>query len=507
MAATEIDLDNLNYVPKYPYNGTGDSGGDPLKDDLNIWYESGDIAFLIISTALILLMIPGIGFFYSGLARRKSALSLIWLSVMSAAVTSFQWFFWGYSLTFSHTAGPFIGNFANFGFNNVLARPSVGSARIPDLLFALYQGMFSAVTVALATGAVAERGRMLPCVIFMFIWATVIYDPIACWTWNPSGWSSRMGGLDFAGGTPVHIASGAAALAYSMMLGKRRGHGTHELNYRPHNVTHIVIGTVFLWVGWFGFNAGSALSANLRAVMAACVTNLSACVGGVTWCVLDYRLERKWSTVGFCSGVVAGLVSITPGSGYVPLWSALIFGSCGAAFANYATKLKFLLRVDDALDIFAVHGVGGLVGNILTAFFAADYIAALDNVSSIEGGWINRHWIQIAYQVADSFAGGAYSFVGTCMILFLMNMIPGLRLRVDEDAEILGIDDAEIGEFAYDYVELTREVLNDVENEAASGYSNDGGYPPAEKNSIPLMDARAFAGSSQYQGGHYGPTD
>lgn len=427
--------------------------------------KTGDIGWMITATALVLLMIPGVGFFYSGLARRKSALSLIWLSVMATAVTTFQWFFWGYSLTFSHTAGPFIGDLANFGFRNVLARPSVGSARLPDLLFAVYQGMFSAITVALATGAVAERGRMLPCVIFMFIWATVIYDPIACWTWNTSGWSNKMGGLDFAGGTPVHIASGAAALAYSMMLGKRRGHGTHELNYRPHNVTHIVIGTVFLWVGWFGFNAGSALSANLRAVMAAVVTNLAACIGGITWCVLDYRLERKWSTVGFCSGVVAGLVSITPGSGtfsdppahvvhltdqslgYVPVWAALPFGALGAGFANYATKLKFVLRIDDALDIFAVHGMGGFVGNVCTAFFAADYIARLDGVTEISGGWINQHWIQIGYQLADSFSGGAYSFVGTCLILFIMNLIPGLHLRASEEAEILGIDDAEIGEF------------------------------------------------------------
>jgi len=234
---------------------------------------------------------------------------------MSAAVTNFQWFFWGYSLTFSRSGSRFIGDLSHFAFRDLLAAPSVGSPRIPDLLFAVYQGMFSALTVALVTGAVAERGRMLPCVVFMFIWSTVVYDAIACWTWNPNGWSNRMGGLDFAGGTPVHIASGAAALAYSMMLGKRRGHGTHELNYRPHNVTHIVVGTVFLWVGWFGFNAGSALAANMRAIMAAVVTNLAACVGGVTWCLLDYRLERKWSTVGFCSGVVAGLVAITPGSG------------------------------------------------------------------------------------------------------------------------------------------------------------------------------------------------
>lgn len=494
-----VDLDE-NYVVKVPYNGTGDTGGDPMVHNLNIWYESGDIAWMIMATALVLLMVPGVGFFYSGLARRKSALSLIWLSVMATAVTCFQWFFWGYSLTFSHTAGPFIGDLSNFGFRNVLAQPSVGSSRIPDLLFAVYQGMFSAITVALATGAVAERGRMLPCVIFMFVWATIVYDPIACWTWNPSGWSSRMGGLDFAGGTPVHIASGAAALAYSMMLGKRRGHGTHELNYRPHNVTHIVIGTVFLWFGWFGFNAGSAYSANLRAVMAAVVTNLSACMGGITWCVLDYRLERKWSTVGFCSGVVAGLVSITPGSGYVPVWAAIPYGILGAAFANYATKLKFVLRIDDALDIFAVHGVGGFVGNLCTGFFAADYIAHLDNYSNINGGWLNQNWIQLAYQLADSVCGGAYSFAVTCLILFVLNLIPGLKIRASEDAEILGIDDAEIGEFAYDYVELTREVLNDIEPDGGSRYSADATstrpIDPREKNSIPLMDTRIYSGQS-----------
>lgn len=226
-------------------------------------------------------------------------------------------------------------------------------------------------SVALAVGAVAERGRMLPCVIFMFIWSTVVYDAIACWTWNPAGWVYQMGGLDFAGGTPVHIASGSAALAYSLMLGKRRGHGTHELNFRPHNVTHIVIGTVFLWFGWFGFNAGSAQSANIRAVMAAVVTNLAAATGGVAWCILDYRLEKKWSAVGFCSGVVAGLVAITPGSGFVPPWAAVVFGIVGASSCNYATKLKFVFGIDDALDIFAVHTIGGLVGNILTGFFAA----------------------------------------------------------------------------------------------------------------------------------------
>jgi Amt family ammonium transporter len=466
------------------------TGGDSLTEDLNVYYNAGDIAWMITATALVLLMIPGVGFFYSGLARRKSALSLIWLSVAATGLISFQWFFWGYSLAFSHTAGKFIGDLENIGFRNVLGAPSIGSSKIPDLMFAVYQGMFAAITVALAIGAAAERGRMLPAMVFSFIWSTIVYDPIACWTWNGSGWVFKMGGLDFAGGTPVHISSGSAALAYSLMLGKRRGHGTHELNYRPHNVTHIVIGTVFLWVGWFGFNAGSALAANLRAVMAAVVTNLAASVGGLTWCILDYRLERKWSTVGFCSGVIAGLVAITPGSGFVPAWSAVIFGVVGGAACNYATKLKFLLHIDDSLDIFAIHGIGGLVGDLLTGLFAADYIAHLDGFSEIDGGWLNHHWIQLAYQLCDGVTGMAYSFVLSCIILFLLNFIPGLHLRASEQEEIMGMDETEIGEFAYDYVELSRDVVNGLEQDtpAHRDAPSSDGEPHPEKPANPPLE-------------------
>lgn len=238
-----------------------------------------------------------------------------------------------------------------------------------------------------------------------------------------------------------------------------------------HVSLHMTLGTTTILVKKLTFVFfSSALAANMRAVMAAVVTNLAACVGGITWCVLDYRLERKWSTVGFCSGVIAGLVAITPGSGFVPAWASIIYGVVGAAGANYATKLKFVLGVDDALDIFAEHAVGGVIGNILTAFFAADYIAHLDGFTEIPGGWLNRNWVQLGYQLADSVSGGVYSFVGTCIILFIMNLIPGLSLRATEEAEILGIDDAEIGEFAYDYVELTREVLNDT-SETGSRYS------------------------------------
>ena len=445
-------------------------------------------------------------FFYSGLARRKSALSLIWLSVMATAVgkfapsallcppssadqrdftVSFQWFFIGYSLTFSHTGGLFLGNLRNIGFRSVLGAPSVGSPRIPDLLFAVYQGMFAAITVALAVGAVAERGRMLPTTIFMFVWSTLVYDPIACWTWNPSGWAFKLGTLDFAGGTPVHISSGCAALAYSYILGKRNGHGTQTLNFRPHNITHIVIGTVFLWVGWFGFNAGSALSANLRAVMAAVVTNLAACTAGITWCVLDYRMEHKWSTVGFCSGVIAGLVAITPASGFVPAWAAVVFGVVAGAGCNYATQLKYFIQADDALDIFAVHAVGGFIGNVLTGFFAADYIAHLDGYTVIQGGWLNHHWVQLAYQLASSAAGGGYSFAVTAIILLIMNRIPGLHLRVSESAEEAGMDDAEIGEFAYDYVELDRNVgTKDLESRSVYELEENDSYAASQAGMV-----------------------
>lgn len=221
-------------------------------------------------------------------------------------------------------------------------------------------------------GAIADRGRILPALIFIFIWATVVYDPIAYWTWNANGWLFNLGSLDFAGGTPVHINSGVAALAYALMLGRRAGYDkVRGLPYRPHNVTHVVLGTVFLWVGWFGFNGGSALGSNIKAVMACYVTNLAASVGGITWVLLDYRLEGKWSTIGFCSGAISGLVAITPAAGFVTPWAAFVIGLCGGGFCNFATKLKFLLGIDEALDVFAVHGVGGIVGNLLTGIFAA----------------------------------------------------------------------------------------------------------------------------------------
>ncbi|KAF9361712.1 hypothetical protein BGX26_000067 [Mortierella sp. AD094] len=413
-------------------------------------YDAGDIAWTLASTALVWLMIPGIGYFYSGMARSKNALSLIMLSCCSIAVVSFQWFLFGYSLAFSKSGGKLIGNFENAFFRGVLDQPSVGNPKIPDLVFMIFQCMFAALTPALAIGAAAERGRIVPTLVFIFLWTTFVYDFIACWTWSANGWSFVMGGLDFAGGTPVHISSGAAALAYAIVLGKRTG---DQKEFRPHSMSNVVIGTCFIWFGWFGFNGGSALSANLRAAMACVVTNLAASTAGLTWVLLDYRHERKLSVLGFCSGAVAGLVAITPASGFVGPPASVAIGFLGALACNMAVRLKVYLKYDDAFDVFAVHGIGGIVGNILTGVFAQSYIAGLDGVTVIPGGWLDGNWIQVGYQLADSTAGLTWSFVVTYLILIIMNKIPGLNLRADPSQEHTGLDIAELGEACYGHLD------------------------------------------------------
>jgi Amt family ammonium transporter len=392
-------------------------------------------------------MIPGVGYYYSGMARSKNALSLIMLSMLSIAVVSIQWFLFGFSLTFSKTGGPFIGNFDNALFRGVLGGPSTGNAKIPDLVFAIYQCMFAAITPALAIGSAAERGRIIPMTLFIFIWTTLVYDFIAYWTWSANGWSAKLGTLDFAGGSPVHISSGAASLAYALILGKRRGHGVEE--FKPHNISNVVLGTVLLWFGWFGFNGGSNSASNLRATMACVVTNLATSIAALTWMIMDFRYERKLSAMGFCSGAVAGLVAITPASGYVGPSGAVAIGFTAAIGCNMACKLKHAFDYDDALDVFAVHGVGGFIGCFLTGVFAESYITELDNAAPLAGGWLNGHFIQVGYQLADSATAMAWSFVVTYIILWIMNKIPGLSLRASEEEELAGMDQSDLGELAY----------------------------------------------------------
>ncbi|KAF8656383.1 hypothetical protein AX16_002569 [Volvariella volvacea WC 439] len=427
-----------------------------MRRDL-VQYDRGDLSFIIVAGAMVAFMVPGLAFLYSGLARRKSALSLIWAVVASNAVCIFQWYFWGYTLAFSPSAtNGYIGNLRNFGLMNVLDQPSPGSSLIPELLYSFFQMEFAAVTAAILMGAVAERGRVLPAMVFIFLWLTLVYCPLACWVWNVNGWAFKWGVLDFAGGGPVEIGSGVGGIAYSWVLGRRSEQ--ELLNFRPHNVSLVGLGTFMLWFGWLGFNGGSAFGANLRAIMAIWNTMLAAAFAGSVWCLLDYRIERRWTMVGFCSGTIAGLVAATPSSGFLHPWGSVILGIVSGAVCNFATKVKFLVRIDDALDLFAEHAVGGILGLLFNAFFAANSVITLDGLSDVPGGWVDHNWKQMYMQIAYIAATCGYTFVVTALIAKAVDLVPGLKLRSTLEAERLGMDEVEIGEFASDYIEIRRDV-------------------------------------------------
>ncbi|KAL7924030.1 ammonium transporter [Trichoderma austrokoningii] len=441
------------------FNGTGSKGGDPRTENLNQWYQSGDQAFILVASCMVLIMVPGVSFLYSGLARRKSALSMLWVTMMSFSVIVFQWYFWGYSLAFSATSSNgYIGNLNHFGLQRVLATPSIGSPLVPALLYSFYQMMFCAVTACLTVGAVAERGRVVPSMVFCFCWATLVYCPMAYWVWNPNGWAFKNGVLDYAGGVPVEIGSGVSALAYSWVLGRRNE--KMMMNFRPHNISLITLGTVLLWFGWLGFNGGSAFGANLRAVMACWNSCLTAMFAAMTWCLLDFRLAKKWSMVGWCSGTISGLVAATPASGFITPWASIILGVVSGVCCNFSTKIKFFIRIDDSLDVFAEHGIGGMVGLIFNAFFASGSIIGLDGVNSgAIGGFPDHNYKLIGWQIAAIVTASAYAFVMSAVLAKIIDLIPGLKLRASEEAELLGMDDDQHGEFSYDYVEVRRDFL------------------------------------------------
>ncbi|KAJ3414625.1 hypothetical protein HDV05_006266 [Chytridiales sp. JEL 0842] len=436
--------------------------------------------FLLWAAALVFIMTPGLGFFYSGMSRSKNALSMIMLCMAASCVVTIQWVLFGFSLSFSEwdpngTGSSFIGNFkmaglTGVGFDNLLKTSPAVSA----VAFCLYQLQFANITAALIFGSVAERVRIIPSMVFVFIWTTVVYNPLAYWTWSWRGWVRNLncvadatgptpclvGGLDFAGGGPVHIASGFAGLAFCMVLGKRRRVGQEE--FKPHNLANVFLGTALLWLGWFAFNGGSAVAGTARANMAALVTHISAACGALAWPIWDYMWSRRMSGLGFCSGAVAALVAITPAAGFVAPWAAIIIGFTSAIICNMACRVKGYFGFDDALDAWGVHGVGGLVGAIYTGVFAQKWIATLDN-AVIDGGWVEGNWKQMGYQVGPALLFAAWSFCWTYVILTVINYIPGLHLRPSEDDEILGGDLGEMGEVAYElvntFVEPTPEMM------------------------------------------------
>lgn len=457
---------------------------------------------------MVLIMVPGLGFLYSGLARRKSALSMIWACMASCSIITFQWYFWGYSLAFSSSAtNGYIGDLQRFGLMRTLAAPSPGSPLIPELLYAFYQMQFCAVTAAIVVGAIAERGRLIPAMVFTFAWATLVYCPVACWVWNVNGWAFKWGVLDYAGGGPVEITSGMSALAYSMVLGRRQE--KMMLNFRPHNVSLITLGTILLWFGWLGFNGGSAFGANLRAVMACWNSNLTAMFASITWVILDWRLARKWSMVGWCSGAISGLVAATPASGFITPWASVALGIVTGIVCNFSTKVKYWIKIDDAMDVFAEHGVAGMVGLLFNAIFAAQYIIGLDGVNTglVGGGWIEHGWFRLYQQFAYIVAVTAYSFVVSALIAYAINFIPGLHLRASEEAELLGMDDDQLGEFAYDYVEVRRDYLAWTPSKQEPGSAAEADIPQGERHGIPqhseMLEGKEVTGADDSSsGGH-----
>ncbi|KAA8914587.1 methylammonium permease 3 [Sphaerosporella brunnea] len=437
------------------WNGSlPDNGGDPKVVNVNAPFDATGyhMVWIMACTAVVWPIIPGIGLLYGGLARRKASLALLWQSFLVSAVISFQWWFIGYSLAYSETAGPFIGNFKNIGLKDVAAKP-IGL--IPEILFAIFQCFFCVATVQIMIGGAFERGRLLPSLVFAFIWATVVYCPIACWTWNANGWLYNLPSLDYAGGGPVHIASGMSALAYALVLGKRKEHG---VKHRPHNITMVFLGTCFIWFGWLCFNGGSTLNATVRAMYAMFNTNIAASTGILGWVITDYwRKGGKWSVVGACEGAIAGLVGITPAAGYVPVWFAAVIGFLTSVACALMEGVTDWINIDEGMDVFKLHGIGGIIGSILTGIFSTSSISMLDGVTAAPGG-IDGNGLQIALQLADVISISAYSFTVSAIILFTMKYIPGLNLRVDEDVEIRGLDshefyNEEVGDWSSGYKE------------------------------------------------------
>ncbi|KAK1995110.1 ammonium transporter [Colletotrichum falcatum] len=471
-------------VTEFPDYAVDPTGGNPITHDLNAPYDKGDLCWLLVCTILCWQITPAIGFLYAGMHRRKAALTMILQSLFCACACGLQYWIYGASLYQSRTTNPILGDVSQAAFHNILASPSFANSDVPDILYAAFGFTFVTATAMILAGAMLERGRLGPSMLFLLCWTTFVYYVLAYWEWNPSGWLYKLGLYDFAGSGPVHIASGFGALAWSMMLGPRiddDGGGAAAAKkrrmprFKAHDPLLMTLGTVLIWFGWFAFNGGSTANLSLRSIYVVVNTNFAACGGGVAWVLLDYLYIKKFSLVGFCSGIISGLVGITPAAGYVLVYVSPLIGVLTAVCAFYAVRFQYLLRVDDGLDIFAIHGVGGFVGDILTGVFADKTVPALDGVSgaAYEGGWWNGNFRQLGLQLAGATTCAAWSFFVSCVLLFAINKIPGMRIRAAEEDELRGLDSAYIEDVVSDYDEGNMVIHNGrvIETPIADSYS------------------------------------
>jgi ammonium transporter, Amt family len=397
-------------------------------------YNGADVAWIIVATALVFLMTPGLAFFYGGMVHRKNVISTMIKSVVAAGIVSILWIVVGYSLAFGDSIGGLIGNpMTHLFFKGVNSGEPWGLApTIPKTLFSLFQLMFAIITPGLVVGAVAERIRFTSYVLFTALFSLLVYAPLAHWSWHPDGFLFKMGALDFAGGTVVHISAGCAALAGALVLKRRKSHIENK-EIPPANVPYVLIGTGLLWFGWFGFNAGSALGANALAVSAFATTNTAAAAAGLSWMFFDVLRGKKPSVLGFCIGAVVGLVAITPGAGFVGIPQSIFIGALAAIISNIAVYYKQKSTLDDTLDVFPCHGLGGIVGMVLTGVFATKAVNAAGNDGLFYGNatffftQLKAMAVAVAYSFAVSFA----------IFKFINFMFP---IRVTEEEEEVGLD-------------------------------------------------------------------
>ena len=401
--------------------------------------DTGDTAFMLIATALVMLMTPGLALFYGGMVRSKNVLSTVLQSFVCLGVVSIIWVIYGYSLAFGPDVGGLIGNLDWAGLAGVGLEPGKYSATIPHLLFCAFQLMFAVITPALITGTFAERVKFPAFLLFTILWSTLVYLPVCHWVWG-GGWISGHGGLDFAGGTVIHINSGAAALVAALMFGKRKGWGKEA--FHPHNLTMTMLGAGILWFGWFGFNAGSALSANGVAVNAFFTTQVATGAALLSWLIAEWLVQGKPTTLGAASGAIAGLVAITPGAGFVGPTSAVLIGLVAGALCYFAVLAKSRLGYDDALDVVGVHGVGGLWGALATGLFATTAV----NAAGKDGLFFGNPQL-LGIQAMDALTTIAYSVVVTFIILKVVDLVIGLR--VSEEEEEQGLDLTQHSEIGY----------------------------------------------------------
>jgi Amt family ammonium transporter len=401
--------------------------------------NGADTALVLVSAAFVFIMTPGLAFFYGGLARRKNMLSLMLQSFIAMGLVAVVWFFGGFSLAFGHDIGGIIGGLEFFGLRGVGMAPSTAYARtIPFLVFFLYQMMFVIITPALITGGFAGRMKFATYLVFLALWVLLVYVPVAHWSWGIGGWMQHLGFVDFAGGVVVHVTAGAAALASVFAIGKRKVAKNESL--APSNIMYVALGTALLWFGWFGFNGGSAFAANGIAARAWVNTMLCAATAMMVWLFAGWFENRRFSAVAPLVGAVVGLVAITPSAGYVLPWAAVTIGVIVGLICFFMMGLIHKLHVDDALDVFACHGTGGVAGSILVGVFAQKSVNGIS-------GLIEGNWRQFGVQVLGVVVCFIFSFVVTMLILKVMNAIR--PIRVSEAVEAKGLDMGEFGEQAY----------------------------------------------------------